>query len=64
MATKIVKTLKFPNSSDEYQINAVKLGGKTASEIVEESSLITVADIDAICGTTIIDATNNSEVTF
>ncbi len=30
----------------------------------ENVALITVADIDAICGTTIIDATNNSEVTF
>lgn len=31
---------------------------------IDNMELVTVADIDAICGTTIIDATNNSEVTF
>lgn len=30
---KIVKTFKFPNDSTEYQVNAVKLDGKTADEL-------------------------------
>lgn len=38
MATKIVKTLKFPNSSDDFQINAVKLEGKRASDFVDSLS--------------------------
>ena len=33
---KIVKTLKLPNSQQEYQINAVTLEGLTASQITTE----------------------------
>lgn len=36
MATKIVKTLEFPGSSDGYQINAVALEGKTLDDIRSE----------------------------
>lgn len=36
MATKIVKTLKFPNNTDEFQINAARLGGKTIEDIQSE----------------------------
>lgn len=47
--TKIVKTLRFPNSSDNYQINAVrtqgqlKVGSKTFNGSEEVS--ITATDI-------------------
>ena len=39
MDTKIVKTLKFPNSNDSYQINAVKLNGETKDDILNNSAL-------------------------
>ena len=34
MSTKIVKTLKFPNDSNDYQINAAYLNGLTAEQIL------------------------------
>ena len=32
MATKIVKTLRYPNDEHDYNINAVALGGKLPEE--------------------------------
>ena len=40
MATKIVKTLKFPNSTDTYEVNAVRLGGKQASDFAASTRKI------------------------
>lgn len=45
--TKIVKTLRFPgNETEQYQINAAKLGGKTLADIEEQIEAI--ASFDAL----------------
>ena len=44
MATKIVKTFEFPGSSDSYQVNAVKLEGKSSNEFATSASKDGVAD--------------------
>ena len=56
MKTKIVKTLKFETDQNtEYQINAVKLQGKTADELlssVTTDSISPGADVWIFdCGT-------------
>lgn len=44
MDKKIVRTLKLPDSEDEYQINAVKFDGKTPQEFKES---VTTDDVQA-----------------
>lgn len=56
MATKVVKTLKFPNSTDEYQINAVRLNGKTPDELIQT---LTVADKSNTDTTDLVYAVTN-----
>lgn len=51
------------NKSNPHGVTAAQVGAYSKTEI-DNMELITVADIDAICGTTIIDTTSNSEVTF
>ena len=51
MSTKIVKTLKFPNNSDEFQINAVKLAGKSENELsVSSASKLATARTISLSG--------------
>lgn len=38
MATKIVKTFEFPGSSDSYQVNAVKLEGKSSNDFATSTN--------------------------
>lgn len=54
MATKVVKTLKFPNSTDEYQINAVVFDGKYPRDFARHTEGIHI--IENCAGTT--DTTN------
>lgn len=54
MATKVVKTLKFPNSTDEYQINAVVFDGKYPRDFARHTEGIHM--IENCAGTT--DTTN------
>lgn len=46
MVTNVVKTLKFPGSDDQYQINAVRLDGHTYDEIQEQ--IDTLSSFDAL----------------
>lgn len=61
MATKIVKTLEFPNSSDGYQINAVALEGKTLDDIRSEMSR--VMHFLGTTTTNISDGSTTNEIT-
>ena len=64
MATKVVKTLKFPNSTDEYQINAVRLDGKTASEINTHNSHSIVSGTKADGSTNIVGTSSSGNLTL
>lgn len=62
---KIVKTLKFPNSTDEYQINAVALQGKTLDEIRAEFPKVPDAALTfvGITTTNVTDGSTTNPVT-
>lgn len=55
MATKIVKSLKFPNSTDTYQINAVALEGKSLADIqaqLDDEVDTAIDELKPLIGTT------------